>query len=442
VARSRCASSAPAANWASTVRSLQADRDAMHVCGWPTRRCASARRAPARATCDPTRSCSLRPRSPAPTPSTPATASCRRTPLRAALSTTPGCAFIGPSRRAASAPWATRSPPSAPWRGRRAGACRVRRRLAGDRGGRGHAGTSATRCSSRPRPAAAGAACGWCSTRPSSPRRAGAASREALAAFGDDEVYMEKYLERIRHIEIQVLADATAVLDFGERDCSSQRRHQKVVEEARRRASGCRRCARMGDAAWRLAGTSATAAPVRSSSSYQDGAVLLLHRDEHPAAGRAPGHRDDHRHRHRAAQIRIARRRAAGLTQADVQVHRPRHRVPHQCRGPGARFTPSPGHISELQPGPAAPMACESTPMRSRAIACHRTTTRCWPSSWPGAATAPRRWRACSAHWPELQIEGVTTTAPFLARLLASPTFQAGEVHTRFVEAFIEDLPC
>jgi len=82
----------------------------------------------------------------------------------------------------------------------------------------------------------------------------GAAAREAKAAFGDDSIYLEKYISQPRHVEIQILADSHGnVLSLGERECSLQRRHQKMVEEAPSIAVSPELRRRMGETAVRIA---------------------------------------------------------------------------------------------------------------------------------------------------------------------------------------------
>ena len=143
------------------------------------------------------------------------------------------------------------------------------------------------------------------------------ARREAAAAFGDGTLYVERLVERPRHVEIQVFADDHgSVVHLFERECSLQRRHQKVIEESPSPALTPALRARMGEAAV----AAARAAGYRNAGTIEfllegegDAGALLLPRDEHAAAGRAPRHRGGHRRRPGARAAARRGRRAAAV---------------------------------------------------------------------------------------------------------------------------------
>ena len=161
---------------------------------------------------------------------------------------------------------------------------------------------------------------------------------------------MEKFLENPRHIEIQVLADKHKnAVWLGERDCSMQRRHQKIIEEAPAPGIPRRVIERIGERCaaackkigYRGAGT--------FEFLYENG-EFYLHRDEHPRAGRAPGDRVGDRHRHRADADPDRRRREAAVHAAPRSQMRG-HAI--ECRINAEdpyKFTPSPGRITMWHP--------------------------------------------------------------------------------------------
>jgi acetyl-CoA/propionyl-CoA carboxylase biotin carboxyl carrier protein len=268
-----------------------------------------------------------------------------------------------------------------------------------------------------------------------------AAKRGALNAFGDDTLLVERWIDRPRHIEIQVLADGHGhVVHLGERECSLQRRHQKVIEEAPSVLLDEATRAAMGEAAvqaarscgYEGAGTVEFIVPGDDPASYYFMEMNTRLQVEHPvteyvtgldlvewqlrvAAGEElPYVQDDITLTGHAIEARIcAEDPARGFLPSGGTVL-----ALHEPQGPGVRTD------SGLSEGTEVGSAYD--PMLSKVIA-----------YGPDRATALRKLRAALAETVTL---GVPTNAGFLRRLLAHPAVVAGELDTGLVEREAEGL--
>ncbi len=266
-----------------------------------------------------------------------------------------------------------------------------------------------------------------------------AARREAKAAFGDGRVYFERWLARPRHIEIQILADAERTLHLGERECSIQRRHQKLIEETPSPAVDAALRSRMGEVAVRAAEAVGYVGAGTVEFLLEDGAFFFLEMNtriqvEHPVTEMVTGV-DLVRE-----QLRIARGEPA-LGGADVPEARG-HAI--ECRisaeDPRRGFLPSTGRIAALEVPTGPGLRWDGGIREGFDVGPHYD-----PLLGKLIAHAADRARAIDRMrlaLEELRIEGVDTTVPYHLAVLAEPDFRAGRLSVRYVEEHADLTRC
>jgi acetyl-CoA carboxylase biotin carboxylase subunit len=259
------------------------------------------------------------------------------------------------------------------------------------------------------------------------------AQNEALAAFGNGAVYVEKFLDRPRHIEIQVLGDTHGrVVQLGERDCSIQRRHQKLIEESPSPAVDAALRASIGGAAVQLTeaigylGAGTLEFLLDPSGCFYFMEMNTRIQVEHPVTEMVTGFDLV------KEQIRIAAGEPLSLP---AQLNGLRgHAI--ECRvnaeDPSRNFQPCPGQITAYHP-PGGPGVRVDTHVYAG------YTVPPYYDSLLAKVIVHGRDRAealvrMGQALDSFILEGVTTTIPFLGRLIHHPDFVAGKVDTRFLE--------
>ncbi len=261
---------------------------------------------------------------------------------------------------------------------------------------------------------------------------------EAEVIFGNSAVYIERYLTDIRHIEVQVLSDNEKTLHLGERDCTAQRRNQKLIEEGpspaideQLRQEICQAAVRLCESVgYKNAGT------VEFVFDNIDQKFYFIEMNtriqvEHPVTEMITGVDLI------KSQLLIASGFTLDLQQEDIVIHG--HAI--ECRinaeDPEKNFTPTPGKITHYRPAGGFGVRMDSHLETGYVVPPFYDSMVgkliCWGST--RAEAIARMTRALD----ETRIEGVSTTAHFQRSLLNHPKFQSGQFNTSFVSEFFQE---
>jgi acetyl-CoA carboxylase biotin carboxylase subunit len=266
------------------------------------------------------------------------------------------------------------------------------------------------------------------------------ARSEAQSAFGDSSIYFERRLIRPRHIEVQLLGDSYGtILPFVERECSVQRRHQKLVEESPSLAVSPTLRQEIASAAVRIAGRVGytNAGTIEFLLDESTAGVYFLEMNtrlqvEHPVTEMVTGVDLV------AAQLAIAGGERLTLDSRGL-LEPSGHAV--ECRvyaeDPDADFLPSPGRISHLRP-PAGPGVRDDGGVTAGSeIPVFYDSLVSKVITW--GIDRPMALRRMARALAEYEIRGIKTTIPFFRRLLEDPDFRAGRFDTTFVDRWLAD---
>ena len=259
------------------------------------------------------------------------------------------------------------------------------------------------------------------------------ARAEAEAAFGSGDLLMEKLIEGARHVEVQVMADEHGTtLHLGERDCSVQRRHQKVLEEAPCPAVDDELRSRLGGAAV----DAAAAIDYRGAGTVEfllaaDGSFYFLEMNtrlqvEHPVTELVTGlDLVD-------MQLRVAQGEPLGVAQEDVQLCGHAIEARLYAEDPDRGFMPQTGRVELWRPASGEGIRCDGGICQGQEIgAFYDPMLAKLIASGPDRESALRRLRRALR---ETRLLGVRHNAEFLGRVVAHPTFESGRATTSFLE--------